>query len=310
MDMVLSKQLVIIVGAPRSCTTWLHRMIGAHPAVAALPQELTLFSKYLAPAVRHFSEEAAHRDAGRWEQGLPMLFSEAEFEGGLRSVVEAVYARVLARNPSATHILDKHPHYAGHLPLIGRLLPGCKVLHIIRDGREAASSSMSTKRRIGFGEAAISGAARTWRDRVRKARQDGPALGEGRYLELRFEELKREPASGLESVMSFCGVPASHAEVERIAEEFSMARKPLSRTEKRVDEGDGPPVAMDLRQRYVMDRIAGDLLRELGYAREGWWAQGPADRARAYIWRLRERLVASALGNLTARSDRQRGTGR
>lgn len=37
-------------------------------------------------------------------------------------------------------------------------------------------------------------------------------------------------------------------------------------------------VRMSLRERYLFDRIAGDALRELGYASPGWWALLPTDR--------------------------------
>jgi LPS sulfotransferase NodH len=293
---VHGRQFVFVVGAPRSGTTWLHKMIAAHPAVASVPHELTLFSKYLAPAVQRFNEEQAARDQGRWQQGLPVLFTPEEFQAFLLGVVATVYGRVLEQNPAATHIIDKHPHYAGHLPLIDRLVPGCKVVHIVRDGRDAVLSTLGTKRRVGFGVNRIEHAAHIWRERVRKARRDGSALGGDRYLELHYETAVNDPVAALRRVFGFLGLSASDAEVHGIASAFAMEKRPLSFTAKRaVSTGDWKG-AMRLRDRYVMDRLAGGLLCELGYARPGWWASSPLDRLRMWLWTAGRRMAAAIEG--------------
>src|SRR5215471_21624711 len=103
--MLSGKQLIYIIGSPRSGTTWLQAMIGAHPSVCTTV-ELTLFSKYTAPWIASWNEESANIKAGRWHQGIPFLWSEDEFYSFLTEFLDRVYAKVLAGKPEATHILD------------------------------------------------------------------------------------------------------------------------------------------------------------------------------------------------------------
>src|SRR5262245_29129418 len=103
----LDKQFIFIIGAPRSGTSWVHRMLAEHPQVAAIDHELTVFSRYLAPWARHFAAETQSMNEGKWSQGMPTLFSAEEFEQRMRAFVDDVYTRVQERRPAATHILDK-----------------------------------------------------------------------------------------------------------------------------------------------------------------------------------------------------------
>jgi hypothetical protein len=295
----LDKQFLFVVGAPRSGTTWLHRMLAQHPDVASLNAELTLFSSYLAPVVARFSDEARHRDSGEWEQGLPVLFTPDEFQFGMRELTGLTYSRVLAGNPEATHILDKHPAYALHMPLIGRILPSSRFVHIIRDGREVAVSMMSARKRLGFGAGEIKGACRDWATHVRTASGDGAALGPSRYLEVRYEELMARTGTLLQRVFDFAGLPITGSEAARIAHGHAIENNPVGRGNTALDGLRRTPDAiwrakLSLVERWTMDRIAGDLLQELGYAQPGWWAVHKGDRARMagypFLGRLRATL--------------------
>jgi len=303
MARVGDKQFVLIVGAPRSGTSWLHRMLAEHPRVAGIPQEMTLFSKYLAPADKHYREEAMHMERGDWRQGLPLLFDQAEFEAALHKAVDAVYGRILDGNPAATHIIDKHPHYAGHLALIDRLLPTCKVIHIIRDGRDMAVSTMRTKRVKGHGQGDIEGAAKVWCERIRQARAYGAKLGPQRFLELRYEQLLADTEAELARVLDFIQLETEPEVLQRIARENAMEVRTVSGGDTELNAVRRTPNAiwrskLMLHERYLMERRAGDLLAELGYAQPNWWVLRWSDRPRLVWWLLRTRLrlLYSAVG--------------
>lgn len=293
----LDKQFVFIVGAPRSGTTWLERMLGEHPMVASIPHELTLFSKYLASGVRHFQQETFHRDQGDWVQGLPVLFTQEEFDHGLRRITDTVYQRVLAQRPTATHILDKHPHFARCLPLIDRVLPTSRIIHIIRDGRDVAVSTMSTKRRLGHGQANVEGASRVWHGCVTDARAYGRVLGESRYMEVRYEELVADTPAQLSRIFTFCGLEQDQALVAGIARANAIESKQFSRGESRMREevlrATTSARNLSLKQRYLMDQSVGPLLVELGYAEPGWWVVGPLDGMKIKGWRILHRCRRS-----------------
>lgn len=291
---------VFVVGAPRSGTTWLHRMVAAHPRVASIEGELTIFSRYLAPAKKSFDREYGHMVRGEWSQGLPLLFSPAEFDAGLREIVESIYSRVLARFPDATHLLDKHPDYCHHLQLIERLVPDARFIHIIRDGREVAVSMISAKRRLGYGAGEVEAASREWRSSVQDARVFGETIG-SRYLEVRYEDLVKGTTSVLDRVYRHVGLEMSEEELARIAEEHHISRKQVSRGDMTLNDLRSEPDAiwrsrLGLKERYIMNRIAGPLLMELGYARSGWWALNPVHR----LWMLPYPLYLKSKRSLQA----------
>lgn len=284
--MILDKQFLFIIGSPRSGTTWLQLMINAHPLVCTTV-ELTLFDKYIASWIEFWKKEAANIDQGRWHKGLPFLWTEDEFYGFLREFLVKVYERVVATNPQATHILDKNPAYALHVETINTFLSDARFIHVIRDGRDAAVSLLAARRQIGFGPDSIQGAAETWKNYVRAAQKT--TKYNDRYMEVRYEELLDDGIGILKSVFDFCGLSASIEDVAAIVNEHAFEKMKASRITpaKNVKGPEGGyrkgkagswREELDPMQRYVFDKIAGELLRELGYAEEGWWAESKSQR--------------------------------
>ncbi|MBL7956932.1 MAG: sulfotransferase [Flavobacteriales bacterium] len=274
----LERRFIFVIGSPRSGTSWLHRMIAAHSSVASIEGELTVFSRYVAPLVKGYESERGHLERNEWHQGLPLLFTPAEFDESVRNLIGHVYDRLMGRRPEATHLLDKHPGYSHHLDLIERFVPRARFVHIVRDGREVAVSMISAKRRLGFGAGEVEGAAREWHACTTKARAFGERIG-ARYLEVRYEDLQRDTSGMLASVFKHCELACEAQEVDRIAEEFHISRTQVSRGDTSLNDLRHVPdaiwrVNLTTRQRYVFDRVAGDLLCDLGYARRGWWILG------------------------------------
>ena len=276
----LAKEFVFIVGAPRSGTTWLQRMISEHPLVASVDPELTWFSRYLPPALGNFEREKQHIDNGDWKQGLPILFTPEEFMLGLRELTGVVYERVLRTRPSATHIVDKHPNYANHMATIARMLPQAKFIHIIRDGREVAASMISAAKREHFGAGEVRGAAEDWSRFTQNARKSGKEFGPLRYMEVRYEALLKDDGTLLGQVFAFMGLPMEPTEATAIVERNAFAKKTFSAADpkRKANPGQTWKDRMDLRERYRFHRVAGPVLEELGYAQPGWWANGPLER--------------------------------
>ncbi|WKZ66658.1 MAG: sulfotransferase [Flavobacteriales bacterium] len=273
---------IFVIGSPRSGTSWLHRMIAEHPRVASIEGELTVFSRYLAPVMKAYEREKGHMERGEWSQGMPLLYSGQEFEVAMAGLVARIYERLLSRRPDATHVLDKHPDYCHHLPLMERFMPEARYVHIIRDGREVAVSMISAKRRLGYGAGEVEGAAREWQASVMKARAFGAVIGT-RYLEVRYEELVSDTAAVLSRVFSHFGLFIGAEEVERIAADYHISRKQVSRGDTslnalRTEQGAIWRSRLSVKQRFILDRVAGDLLSTLGYAQPGWWAMSIMQR--------------------------------
>jgi Sulfotransferase family len=285
---VLDKEFLFIIGSPRSGTTWLQLMLGAHPKVCATT-ELRLYNKYTAPWLQAWKEETPLTEEGKHYLGLPVLWTEAEFHEFLRGFLDRVYTKVIASKAAATHILDKHPQYSQFVEDIHFLIPGARFIHIIRDGRDVAVSLAAASRQMGwFASEPLPDYGAFWKRELLAARKASGYTG--RYLEVRYEDLSAGPATVLKSVLGFCGLAASDELVTAIVEKHkfeNLKRSRLSPAEGvRVPEGHyrQGKVGSWYReftalQRYLFDRTAGDLLRELGYAQRGWWAEGPHQTA-------------------------------
>lgn len=274
------KRFLYIIGSPRSGTTWLQTMIAAHPLVCTTV-ELTLFTRYTAPWIQAWKDESANIKKSGLYQGIPFLWSEDEFYSFLREFLEKVYAKVIDTKPQATHILDKHPGYSKYVEDIHELIPGARFIHVIRDGRDVAASMIAARRDMGFGADTVEGSAKEWKECVKAAQQARNYTGQ--YLEVRYEELLHDGGESLARVFDFCGLNIGSQQAAQILSEHHF-EKMQARSLAPVNgvkvpkahfrRGKAGTWAQDLGpvQQYIFDSIAGDLLHELGYASEGWWA--------------------------------------
>jgi hypothetical protein len=278
-EMITDKQFIFIVGSPRSGTTWLQMMLGAHPLVCTTA-ELTLFTKYTASWISAWERETAINARGLYRIGLPVLWSSDDFYGFLREFLERAYARVTVTKPQATHILDKHPPYSDVVEQIDMLLPNSLFVHVIRDGRDVAVSMVAARQSMGFGPKNICEAATRWKRGIQGARV--ASKYRNRYLELRYEDMLKDGIKALKSVFKFCDLTCNHEDICRIVEGHRFDRMkagsvtPGTKVEamqSSLRKGKSGNWKEELRpiEKYLFDKYAGALLSELGYAERGWW---------------------------------------
>ncbi|MGB2985698.1 MAG: sulfotransferase [Phycisphaerae bacterium] len=286
-DLIFGRHCLFIVGAPRSGTTWLQMMIAAHPNVCSTVEQ-TIFRQYIAPWVEAYEREAAWMKREGYGHGLPFLWDEPDFCGFIREFIERVYARILATNPEATHILDKHPDNCHHVDLIDRMVPGARFIHIIRDGRDVATSIMAASREMNFGPPNIHGAATVWKACLQGARQ--ASKFKGRYLEVRYEDLKASCFDVMKPVFEFCGLPTTDEQVAGIVRECEF-QKLKERRASAAGDNEAPEAhyrkgkvgswqeELSQYESYLFEKLAGALLRELGYAGPYWWARSRLEQS-------------------------------
>jgi hypothetical protein len=279
------KQLLFIIGSPRSGTTLLQVLLASHPQVASTV-ELTLFDQYLAPFVKAWEREKAVMREYGFRRGLPAVWDEAELEQFLRDFLERAYRGVLERFPECTRLLDKNPVYSLHVHLIKRMLPTARFLHIIRDGRDVAAS-LKAATGLGFRLETFAAAGVMWRDHVNAARE--AAVYGADYLEVRYEDLVRDPMPRYQEILAFCGLNAEPGWIARTIEENTFEKMKSRRatgdplvpaTDAHYQQGRAGRWREEFtaRDRYELDQVAGPLLAALGYAQPGWWAESAAEK--------------------------------
>lgn len=265
----LQDRLVFVVGAPRSGTTWLQRVLSTHPDVLVLPSETHLFS-YGLSTLRDRTQSAVVGGPSTATWFMP----PEEFADAARQFADAALGSYVRRTrPDALRVVERSPTHVWHLGLIADVYPDAWVLHIVRDGRDVVRSQVSQT----WGAAEIPQAAAEWAGAVRAARAASPRLH--RYLEVRYEELLADP-SGIAPLFAHLGLDASPEVLSQAALESGRAvnvdpTRPDVATGKWQREWAPEDVA-------AFEDVAGDALDLLGYPRlpaVGGVATG-ADRAR------------------------------
>ena len=284
--MLDSKDFLFIIGSPRSGTTMLQILLASHPQVASTVEQ-TLFNLYIAQWLETWRMEKRNLDERGWKLGLPILLEEEELLEILREFLRRVYGKIHAIKPAATHLLDKHPGYSLHVGTIKRFLPKARFIHIIRDGRDVASSMLAVHAKMGFAPDRLTAAAAKWSTFVRGAREAAEFGSD--YLEVRYEEFLGAGTGAYARVLNFCGLAYEQSWIaetlaansfEKMKARGAAPDPRLTLSEKRYHRGTAGGWREDFSpwDRFEFDRVAGDLLCELGYATSGWWAERPRDR--------------------------------
>ena len=280
----MSRELpfVCIIGAPRSGSTWLQAMIGAHPLVCTT-QELKVFDLFTGPWERSWRDlDDLQRTAGGGPRGLRVVWSDDEFYAVLCGLLRDIHSRVLARKPGARVVLDKSPGYSKYVEHIERLVPGVKFVHALRDGRDVAVSlrDAAGSWARSWAPSTIDTAAEQWRSTVSDALQ-ARRLGPERYLEIRYEDLLTNGATELSRAFEFIGAFSTAEDAAAIYARHTFDRMretggaPFDLPREFFREGRAGSWcrALTARERYLFHDAAGDLLCELGYSDDGWWIE-------------------------------------
>src|SRR5439155_5974632 len=125
-------------------------------------------------------------------------------EGGIPDwphAMRRIYA-LYARSQGKTRYGDKTPWFVLYLPLLSRMFPEARFLHLIRDGRDVALAI----RDVDWGPSDPPLIADFWARRVRAGRKAGGRLEPGRYDELRYEDLLADPEGRTRDLCAFFDV--------------------------------------------------------------------------------------------------------
>jgi hypothetical protein len=257
------KRSIFIIGAARSGTTFLGDCIGRLPEVT------------------YHHEPPATKAAGRYVyEGLWGYRRSREF---FRLVYRWL---VRVERDGDLRFAEKTPTNIFLIPFLARAFPDSQFIHIIRDGRDAASSHMhkpwlraedawsgerepggylhgpwpsfwvEPERRDEFLHTSdAKRMAWAWRRYTEAGLRDGPPLGAERYHELRYEDLVREPVDEAERVLDFLGISRR------------QSRDAFVSAAMRADDSSVGTWRTTFypSEMAEIDAEAGDLLRQLGY---------------------------------------------
>ena len=201
-----------VVGAQRSGTTMLRLMLNAHSRLC-VPFE----SRFIPDFHRRL---AAFGDLSKLDNQRALLDAIAEDafvrKGRLIPDKDAVLAHkpqdyaqlvhgifaALAESEGKARWGDKTPSYVLDMDTLWTLFPGCRFIHLVRDGRDVAVSL----KRDNWGPNTLHDAAYKWQKSARRARELAAKLGEGRWLTVSYEALVARPEEQVPQVTEFLGL--------------------------------------------------------------------------------------------------------
>jgi hypothetical protein len=253
---------IFIIGAPRSGTTFLGSCLGRMPEV----------SYHFEPRLTKAAARCVYD--GSWS------------EQRCATVFRTFYSTMLlAGLHGGRRFAEKNPENGFVIPFLDRAMPGAQFIHIIRDGRDAATSHAEqpwlNAASAGSGKSGRGGqtwgpAARWWVEEDRREEFSGvpdivrsawcwrrfteasleglATLPAGRTIEVRYEAMVNDPMAAADTLSDFLGTTPAGREALRAG----LAKaKPSSvgRWRKALDEA----------QVHDVEQEIGPLLGRLGY---------------------------------------------
>ena len=304
-----------VVGHQKSGTTWLMRMLDAHAEILCRGEGRFFGAEWRQKSVRRI--DARRPPSSLYNAVLDAKYlkfwversvwsrdgdADEHLKNLTRMAIDYFLLGELARSGKRL-VGDKSPLLVPEtIEEISAIYPDARVVHIIRDGRDAVVSALhhswnfgkkikndevSAKREayredpdrmLNSGESLFAGnslarMAGEWAARVGRTVLDGPALLGENYAEVRYEDLLSRPEEEVRRLLEFLGAGANDETVRRCVNAASFEK--LSRGRERGEEDPTSfyrkGVAGDWRNtfteqdRRVFEETAGDLLAQLGY---------------------------------------------
>lgn len=271
---------VFVVGCPRSGTTLLQRMLDHHPQLAVgydtlfIPRAIKDVAVGIDPPLTpEFTERAVNHPRfhrlGLSDDAVNQAAAQArtyrEFVGALYSEYGRLRGKPLAG--------EKSPAYVRHLPRLHALFPWVRTIHIIRDGRDVALSTMAWGKGPAkyplWDDDPAAVCALWWRQSVSTGRVDGANLDPTQYREVKYENLVAQPEKTLRELTAFLELPFAP---EMLAYHVGKTRDKAGRSAKSAWLPPTPGLRdwrsqMARRDLELFEAIAGDLLSAVGYER-------------------------------------------
>jgi hypothetical protein len=261
-------QPVFIIGMNGSGTTMLLDCLDSHPSLYGFRRE-TKVIPYLIESLQKYGDLNDDANFRRlWDEvrnipdfhhvnhGVvpPLPEDWRNYPRDLGAVLDGVFRYFAAREGKARWC-EKTPMHALHIRRLAEIFTNAKFIHIIRDGRACAASF---HRRWGRSPALT---VYRWKHVVREAQLQARQIP-GRYLELRYEDITREPEPRMREVCSFLDVPFDERVLSTSRERpvtIGAQNKNIVAVEDRWRSHFSP------RKIEGLEKIAGHTLDQLGY---------------------------------------------
>ncbi|MGE9270712.1 MAG: sulfotransferase family protein [Verrucomicrobiales bacterium] len=199
--------ILFIVGAPRSGTTLTRFLLANHREVHGLPETPWLCGGYKSVSYRHLHEHLLSDEKGPVQN---LSVSEDFIHQTITDSVHAMFEEITRELPCRWLII-KTPDDASFVDFLKRIYPTAKFLHVQRDGRDVAISTLRAFAggitpnhfQQGFGPVTLWNTLIRWRSFDQAITQSLASLPQARRFLLKYEDLVSHSETTLRSVFKW-----------------------------------------------------------------------------------------------------------
>lgn len=288
LDEIFGKELFFLCGVLKSGTTWLERTLDSHPQVVCkgeahfgsdlsrlMGEAINEYNKAMPTkggAIAHLKEYGGHTEVLAYDA------SDLDY-----LIITAIGLMLIkwSDNGDIKCIGEKTPDNLNAMPILGRLFPHAKFIHIVRDGRDVAVSAWNFNMNTDIGRTIkewgsfknfVPQFGASWADQVMRGREVGRTLGTA-YREVRYEDLIRESLQETKGIFEFLNVDTSENTIRACVDASSFQTMSGGR-EPGDEDGESffrKGIAGDWTNHFDDELVesfsnaAGETLKEFGY---------------------------------------------
>jgi hypothetical protein len=211
-DRPRGSNIAFIIGCPRSGTTYVKSLLAYHPKVRT-GRESYLFAWYLGPLVQSWNRPRAQKARGF--AGLRAYLTNDEFHQVLYETSDRLLGFMAPNMRPDEIFVEKTPNHVYWIPEILEVFPNARFIHVLRDARDVTASMLAASKTFGKDWAPRFAfiAAHRWVNHVTAAREVQKKLAADQFYEMRYEDLRSNPARELRMLTDFLKLEWSESEL-------------------------------------------------------------------------------------------------
>lgn len=226
---IKDSQIVFLVGAPRSGTTYLQRLLATHPKIKTA-QESHLFDNHIGYQFFHWDRLSTPFITGkRIGVGIPCYHTEESFTKILKEFSLKLLAPFLVELQPDEIFLEKTPYHSLYIKDIVRIFPDSKIIHLVRHPFDACRSYLHSTKTWFKGKMNILNAGTVvgsiWKNSVNGVLNNKYLIKKDNYLEIKYEDLLNNNAVKLKEILGFIGFEEDISTVKTYIQKNSKANQ-------------------------------------------------------------------------------------
>jgi LPS sulfotransferase NodH len=280
-ESILEKNLIWILGSPRSGTTWLASLIRDYDAIHFEEPLIGLHLGFLENRGLNFT-----RRVDKAHERKHYFFSDEFEEVWKKYLRKLILNRIYAQFPKclSKKIVIKEPNGSMGADMISKCLPESKIIFLLRDARDVLNSQVTALSEGGY----AAKASKIWKPLLKDKRMNHikaacyqylaiieivqkafkSHMGQNRIM-IRYEDLRQDNKNHLKKILEFVGFSYNGAKMDQVIEKHTFENIPEE--EKGMGTTRQFAKVGIWKERFsneeikTIEEILGSKLKELGY---------------------------------------------